>query len=88
MTKKFTIDHDRPTCIGCAACEAIAPEFWVMSEDGKSDVKGSQVIKEGDEIKQELLEIEEKDFTLNKDAADACPVNCIHILDEHKKRII
>ena len=25
---KYTIDHDRPTCIGCAACEAIAPEFW------------------------------------------------------------
>lgn len=85
---KYTIDHDRPTCIGCAACEAISPDFWIMSEDGKSDVKGAKIVKEGDEIKQELLDIEEKDFQTNKDAADACPVNCIHILDENKKRII
>ena len=59
-----------------------------MSEDGKSDIKGSKIIKEGDEIKQELLDIEEKDFQINKDAADSCPVNCIHIVNDKRERLI
>jgi len=85
---KYTIDHDRPICIGCAACEAVAPDFWVMADDGKSDVKGAEVTKEGDVIVRETLEIDEKDFQTNKDAAESCPVNCIHILNEKKEKII
>jgi ferredoxin len=85
---KQTIDHDRPTCIGCAACEAVAPDFWEMAEDGKSDVKGAERIMEGNEIVREKLEIEEKDQELNMDAAEACPVNCIHILDENGEKLI
>ena len=36
--KKYQIQHDRPNCIGCAACAAVAPDFWTMNEDEKSDI--------------------------------------------------
>ncbi len=83
--KKFQIQHDRPNCIGCAACAAVGPDFWIMSEDGKSDIIGS--IKKEDETEE--LDIEEKDYNVNKEAADSCPVNDIHIINkETKEKII
>ena len=83
--KKFQIRHDRPNCIGCAACAAVAPDFWEMHEDGKSDIIGSK--KDDDEWEE--LDIEEKDFNANKEAADSCPVNVIHIINkETKEKII
>ena len=78
ISKKFRILHDRPNCIGCAACAAVAPDFWTMSEDGKSDIIGS--IKKDDETEE--LDISEKDFVCNKEAADSCPVNVIHIINK------
>ena len=47
-----------------------------MHEDGKADIKGG-IFKEGE---QQELDIEEKDFQINKEAADSCPVNVIHIV--------
>lgn len=83
--KKFQIQHDRPNCIGCAACAAVAPDFWTMSEDGKSDIVGCK--KREDEWEE--LDIDEKDFNVNKEAADSCPVNVIHIINkETKEKII
>ncbi len=79
------IQHDRPNCIGCAACTAVAPEFWSMNEDGKSDLKGAKPSASASGWTE--LEIEEKDFELNKSAAEACPVNVIHILKNGDKII-
>ncbi len=84
----YTIDHDRPTCIGCAACEAVAPDFWEMAEDGKSDVKGAERVMSGNDIVREKLDIKKEDFRINMDAAESCPVNCIHLLDEKGKKLI
>ena len=85
---KYTLTHDRPVCIGCAACEAIAPEYWSMNEDGKSDLKHAKKTMEADIVKEETIDIDDKDFQSNKDAAEACPVNCIHLFDDKKKKII
>ena len=74
VSNKYRITYDRPGCIGAAACEAVCPEFWKIGEDGKADLKGAK--KEGD---KQVLEIQEKDFRKNMDAAEACPVNVIHI---------
>ncbi len=83
---KFRIEHDRPNCIGCGACAAVAPAFWKMDEkDGKSDLVGSVHTKEGGEIVREQLEINDIDSTKNREAADCCPVNVIHITDLEKK---
>ncbi|MAF99242.1 MAG: ferredoxin [Nanoarchaeota archaeon] len=73
MTHKIT--HIKPECIGCQACAAIAPEFWEMNEDGISHLKESKVDDKGNEI----LEIPEEDVELNKEAAEACPVQIIKV---------
>ena len=75
---KHQIQHDRPNCIGCAACAAISPDFWVMNEDGKSDIVNSKMREDG----WEELDIEDKDFEINKEAAESCPVNVIHIINK------
>ncbi len=71
----FKLEHERPNCIGCAACVGIAPEFWEMHEDGKSDIVGSKLRKDG----WEEMEIDDKFLEINKEAAEACPVNVIHV---------
>ena len=38
LVKKYRLQHDRENCIGCGACAVIAPEFWEMNDDGKSDI--------------------------------------------------
>ncbi len=82
---RYRIEHDRPNCIGCAACAAVAPDFWEMNADGKSDVKGAAKNAEGWEEK----DIEDNQFEANKAAADSCPVNVIHLKDKEKnERVI
>ena len=81
---QYKLQHDRPNCIGCAACEAVAPDFWEMNGDGKSDIKQGKNV---DNVWQEL-ELEEKDFAANKEAADSCPVNVIHIVKKDTKEKI
>ncbi len=76
--KRYVLQHDRSNCIGCAACEAVAPDFWEMDEDGKSVIKGAKSLENG----WQEAEIEEKNFAENKEAADSCPVNAIHIVDK------
>ncbi len=87
MAKTHKIEHEKEICIGCNVCASIAPEFWVMiEEDGKLK---SHVVNSKKVDKTEELEIEEKDFNINKQAAEGCPVNCIHLRDlKTKQRII
>ncbi len=85
----FRIEHDRPNCIGCGACAAVSPDFWEMSPvDGKSDLKESEHIKEGDQTVLEKRAIEDPQYKPNKEAADSCPVNVIHLFDATGKKII
>ena len=81
---KYVLQHDRPNCIGCGACAAVAPDFWEMAEDGKSKLKGAKKINND----WWELEIGKKDFQANKDAADSCPVNVIHIIKKDAKEKI
>ncbi|MBI2580086.1 MAG: ferredoxin [Candidatus Aenigmarchaeota archaeon] len=77
---EWKIEHDRPNCIGCGACAAVCPASWTMSpDDGKSDLVGAREKKEGGEIVLEELEFD--DIKCNKEAAETCPVNVIHIID-------
>ncbi|MEW6063069.1 MAG: ferredoxin [Nanoarchaeota archaeon] len=77
---KYKIIHDRPVCIGCGACTAVCPGFWEMNEDGKSDLKNAK--KAG---KKQILELNE--IKCNMEAAEICPVNCVHIEVDGKKKI-
>lgn len=72
---KYLLEHDRPDCIGCAACVAVNPKHWVMNEDNKADIIGAPRRPDG----WEELEIEQDDFEADKAAAESCPVNVIHL---------
>ncbi|MBN2478011.1 ferredoxin [Candidatus Micrarchaeota archaeon] len=74
MAVKITLDRD--ACIGCGSCTAVCPKYWEMGDDGKTTLKGS---------KDNVLEIEEAEC--NMDAAQSCPVNCIHIEIDGEKKI-
>ena len=85
MAKKYKIIHDRPECIGCGACTVIADKFWEMNDDGKSDLIGGKNTEDG----KQILEIEKRDFEINLEAAESCPVEVIHIEDlETEEKII
>lgn len=75
------LEHDREECIGCGACVAIHPEGWEMAEDGKSDINNSTLREDGWEEKT----VDDADFELHKEAAESCPVNCIHLTKDEKK---
>jgi len=74
--KKYKLEHDRPNCIGCGACVAVAPDHWEMHDDGKSDIIKCKSRKEDG---WQEKDIEEKDFKENMEAAESCPVNVIHL---------
>lgn len=78
LMAKYELQHERPNCIGCSACASVAPDFWKMNDDGKSDVIGGEAVAEGATKK----EIDEKDLPVNKTAAESCPVNVIHLINK------
>lgn len=73
--KAFRIEHDRPNCIGCGACVAVAPDFWELDDDGKANILKAK--KKPDETQER--EISDKEFKENMEAAESCPVNVIHL---------
>ena len=73
---KYKIEFDREICIGALACNAVAENFWPRAEDGKVDLTNATY---NEQTKKWELIIDEKDFEINKDAADVCPVDAIVI---------
>jgi len=78
MANKYKIVHDREVCIGCAACASVCPKYWIMGSDGKSNIVNAIKTGNGEEETIGPLEV---DFDSNHEAADSCPVNCIHIFE-------
>lgn len=81
---KYKVTYDRSGCIGAGTCVAAHEKRWQMNDDGKADFLGAE--SKGEE--QFELIIEEEELQKMKDAAEACPVNVIHIEDETGKKII
>lgn len=77
MGKRYCIVYDREKCISAAACTAVAPRQWVMSDaDFKADLIGAKKGKDG----HYELEIGEDEVKENHEAADICPVKIIRII--------
>jgi len=73
--ERIVVLHEVPKCIGCGSCVAMAPKFWKMdSGDSKAHLIGSDKVGENEELELKEAEVQE-----NQDAADTCPVNCIHV---------
>jgi|TARA_Y100000310_G_C20474152_1_gene711550 ferredoxin len=73
---KYKIEFNRELCIGALACNAVSPDFWPRSEDGKVDLAKA---KFNEETKKWELRIEDKDLQVNKESAEVCPVEAIKI---------
>ncbi len=71
---KYKITVDQAVCIGCGACTATCEETFEMvdkPEGQKSHAKKPDADSIG----------------CAKDAAEVCPVSCIHITEDGKKII-
>jgi ferredoxin len=62
----YKIVYDREGCIGAASCTAIS-ENWEMSDDGKA-IFHKEIISE-------------EELAAEKEAAESCPVQVIHIIN-------
>ena len=79
---RYVIELDRGVCIGAGVCVAVEPRNWKLVDDGKADLLGENVKKEG-----EIWKLETDDLGNNLKAAQGCPVNCIHVYDNGKKLV-
>lgn len=66
---KIKLEHEK--CIGCGSCQALCPKYFELQEDGKSHIVGAE--------KQAIEELETDKIECSESAAEACPVQCIHI---------
>jgi ferredoxin len=86
MEKKYKIIYHRDICIGAAGCVAVAPNVWELDNENKAVLKGGTKTKDPEVFEKE---IDEDELPLNLEAAKACPVNAIHIVEKKTgKRLI
>ena len=64
---------ERERCIGCGSCQALCPKYFELVEDGKSHIKNSTRIANGND------ELETDNLECATSAAEACPVQCIKV---------
>ena len=68
------IIFERDKCINCGSCVAVCSQNWELTEDGKAKLLGSKL-----NLKTKNYEKEIEKIGCNQEAADNCPVQCIHI---------
>ena len=74
---KYKIELDVEGCIGCGACSAVSDNWEMIDIDGEEKAKCNNPDIEDDQLDE------------NKEAADNCPVNVIHITNnETGERLI
>lgn len=66
---------EREKCIGCGSCMALCPKYFEIIDDGKSSVKNA---KRDPKTGNDELEVKKTECA--QEAADNCPVQCIHIV--------
>jgi len=78
---------EREKCIGCGSCQALCPKYFNISEDGKASIKNStrDPKTNADSIEHPRQSRDNDELEINKvgciqEAADSCPVQCIHIM--------
>ena len=73
--KKYKIIYKKNECIGAFACVALEPKHWKQSGDVADLIEGEH---EGEEVYIKYLD----ELDNNLEAAQSCPVNCIHIINQ------
>jgi len=70
----FKVTLERNKCTSCGTCEDTCPEHFELAEDAFAHIKGSE--------KAEVEEFELEDEDCFMDAAENCPVMCIHVYED------
>ena len=65
---------EREKCIGCGSCGVVCPKYFELIDDGKSHIKDSVKDEKTNNEELEVVKIE-----CAEAAAEACPVQCIHV---------
>lgn len=68
------IIFERFKCIGCGACAAVCSNNWRIADDGKSELIDSKLDSGSGNYEKEI-----DNKGCNEEAANGCPVQCIHI---------
>jgi len=71
---KFKVEIDSETCIGCGACTATCADTFEMHDTANGQKA---------QVKKADLDV----IGCANEAAEVCPVNCIHISEDGKKII-
>jgi len=77
---RYKLEIVRPECSGCELCTTICPETFEMADDGWSTLKNGTRAGDNDEG-----ELEEQGCA--REAAENCPVSCIHIYEGGNKLV-
>lgn len=78
---KYKVIHYKKDCISCAACAVACPKFWEMDEEGMAHLKGSKEVGDHDE----LIVEDEGDVASNKEVAEMCPIEIVHVKKVEEK---
>ncbi|MBI4017706.1 MAG: ferredoxin [Candidatus Aenigmarchaeota archaeon] len=79
------IEYEHDVCVGTNACAGADPKHFEILDDGKAHIVGSKEEKpekwawEGD--------VTDADLKAILTAAQACPVNAIHVIVDGQKKI-
>ncbi len=77
---KYRLEIVRPECTGCELCTTTCPEHFEMADDGLSALKGGT--RNGDNDEKGL-----DDEGCARQAAEDCPVSCIHFYEGDRKLV-
>ena len=78
---RVKVVYKREGCIGAAACELAAPEFWKLAQDNKADLSGGKLNPET--LKYELeIDVTAEQLRALKESAESCPVQVIEIIEK------
>jgi ferredoxin len=77
---RVKVIYNREGCIGAAACELAAPEFWKLAKDNKAELLGAKLNKKTGKYELEI-EVSKKQLKSLKESALSCPVNVIEVIE-------
>jgi ferredoxin len=74
----YRIEMDRSMCISCGNCIETCPDIWEFADDGISSLKEPDT---DDDMQTKTLD----DLGCAVDAAEKCPVLCIHVFEDDQE---